>query len=590
MAATMKMIQSQQNTIFTVLATIAFVCSTTVAAPNKGKKGKGSKKPPPVNHDAKELAKAIPQYSPKVATKEAVEQMKNVIQLLTKSNRDSVSSNSALIKKALDFRPEIGAQQKSTTTGAILKAWEVAFDYGALGFDNSFTGTATKGRYKGERLVFENIVPGGKFPECAGYIGNLRLVPESMSRNRQRTPANRMDEAYIIGLKQIVHEAKNHADMLRPLSMSLEEYEKRWQAEAKATGEAYKFPPNLKLHGQRMSSPSVINDYKHILRVEITNTSRHPTEVVIESSIVGYTQNGNKTYEMRKDIRKIKLRRSEVHEYVIKTPSVDVFKEPLKKFDPKKSQRVSYRGYTIIAKFNGEVVATKGSDGRMDRVATGEYPAPVMIAKQSRAGNKPIGASGAGGGGAHRLIKFTSLIDLASGKNGSIISKGPGNTIGLMHDGTRLYQLNSSGQLTIYKDTSFDALSEPIGQVFAGPNVRSIMSDSSYYYLHLTQPAGGYKANAIIKFNSLADFISGKNGTAVAVAGTATAALMSDGKQVAKAHLAQKQFLMTAPDLNSFFDKTKGKTVGELFCKTNLKGLFSDGESYYIQTSAPLAK
>ncbi|MDF1753363.1 MAG: hypothetical protein P1U89_11345 [Verrucomicrobiales bacterium] len=540
---------------------------------------------PPVNKAAEGLAKAIPVYKKGGSRQAAEKQMILLIHLLSASNRDSVSSNSALIKKAMDFREDIGAQQRTTTVGAVLKAWETAYVYGAIN-NNHFTGRATKGRYRGETLIFENIVPQEMLPECEGYIGNLRVVPKSLAR-KSGDSIDRRDRAYAIGLRQVMHEAKTRAAMLEiekskvgHLGLTESDYEARWRAEVAETGDAYTQPPNLQLVGQRLSSPSKMNGNCYVLRVEVTNLSRHPTEVEIHSSIVGYTDNENKIYEMRKDSRTVKMRRSEVREYEVRTPNVSAFKAALKGFDPKKSQKVIYRGYTVVAKFGDEVIGSTGSDGRMMRVASGEYSAPDVISEVSRAGSiaspviKPT----------YELIQFKTAEELAAGKNGVTICSGLPGTRALMADEKRLYRLDYDGTLWIYKFPSFNAPTESLGKIFAEGGVNALFSDGAAYYIHLSESAKSFSKDEVVKFTSVSDLISGENGKSVGTVSTATAALMSDGESYYKvSHEGSQYTLVHSRDLKQLLANGEIGTVGELYCGANHSGIFSDGSSYYLQ-------
>jgi len=165
------------------------------------------------------------------------------------------------------------------------------------------------------------------------------------------------------------------------LAMDKEEAAARFRAEALEAGDLFKQEPNLRLIGQRMSSPSKMNDNRYQVRFEVTNLSRHPTEVEIEGIIVGYTENENKLYELKKIRQALPLRRSEVESVAVWTDNVGSFAGALKKFDPKKSTAVIYRGYIVRAYFNGKVVAHAASDGRLARIAAGENTEAIPAIK-----------------------------------------------------------------------------------------------------------------------------------------------------------------------------------------------------------------
>jgi len=566
---------------------LAVIVGSASGAPRK-KKGPARKKgPPPINVYAEKVSKAIPKFDKNKTKQNAEEEMAQLLTLLTSSNRDNLSSTASLLRTAMDFREDIGEHQKTISMGAIMKAWDTAFTYGAIGPDNhNFYGLATKGRYVDEELVFENIVPADVLPECTGYIGNLRLVPTSLARKPDEAP-DENDKAYAIGLKQVMHEKKSLATLkeiqkskVGHLAMSPAEHEARWRTAVIESGDAFKQTPNLQLQGQKMGTPSKLNGQRYKLRIEVTNLSRHPTEVEIVSTIVGYTENLNKLYEMRRDQRTLKLRRSQVDEFFLGTPNIAVFKAPLRKFDPKRSQRVMYRGFTLVAKFNGEVIASTGSDARLMKVASGEYPAPTMIAKASRLGGKPPAPTYS-----YDLMRFTSAADLASGNNGEIVSAGPSDTIGLMADDTRMYRLDTDGILWIYETHSFDADAEPLGNVFAGADVHSLFSDGTSYYIHLSQSAETYAGNDVVQFSSVGDLISGYNGIVVGQAAPGSAAFMADGKTFFKFHHGDvQQALLSSESIDHLVPNTEShyQTLGKLFCATNHLDAFSDGTFYYI--------
>ncbi len=358
-------------------------------------------KPPKKNVDAKRVAKAIPKFNPKQAKPAGEQQLRQLIHVIALAKREGLSANQSLVRTAFDFRNDIGEHQKTISAGAIMKAWDTATSYGAV-TGNQFTIWASKGRYDGEELVFENIVPAEMLPECKGYIGNLRIVPESLAR-KPGAPLDPRDQAYLAGLKQVLHETKTIGALkeiekskvkgpgpmpkrapVGNLGLSKSEEEEKWQAEVAEAGDLVKQAPGLQLSAQRMGTPAKINGFRNKLRVDITNVSRYPTQVEIESTIVGYTENGNKLYELRRDTRTLKLRRAQNVEYLIQSPPVSQFKKPLIKFDPKKSQRVNYRGYTVVARFQGRVVAAIGSDARLQGVADGEDSPPAVILGASR--------------------------------------------------------------------------------------------------------------------------------------------------------------------------------------------------------------
>ncbi len=562
--------------LFLSLAFLGFSLPVDGAPKRKKKKG-----PPPKNVDAKRVANAIPKLNSQVTREVAEKQMRDLIHFIEITKRGGLSANTSLVRTAMDFRNDIGERQKEISAGAILKTWDTASTYGAI-VGNRLTNWATKGRYEGEELVFENIVPSKEIPECKGYIGNIRLVPKSLAR-KEGEPLDHRDQAYANGLKQVLYEAKTFAQLQKDsksqithLAMSKAEVEARWQAEVALTGDAYKEVPNLQLHAQKMGTPSKLNGNRYKLRVEVTNVTQHPTEVKIESTIVGYTDNGNKLYELARDTRILRMRRSQVDDYLIQTPNVAAFAAPLKKFDKGRSQKVIYRGYTIVAKFNGEIINSHGSDARLIKVASGEYPPPARITKASVVGRPTIEKK-------YDLVRFASAADLAAKRGGEVVSSAPAQTLGVMSDGDRMYQLATDGTLRVFPMASFDAPSEPLGETFAGEGIHSLFSDGINYFVHLKEAAADYAANSVVKFTSIDDLISGEYGSVISEAMQGTAGLMGDSKAFFKLHHGNvNNLLLSSGDLNGLLDNSEIKNMGKLAFEKEHLDCFSDGESYYI--------
>lgn len=332
-----------------------------------------------INSDAEAVGRAIPvgTFKPESLQKASGE-MHRILGVLAKTNRNSRSSLQAVMGKGLDFRQDIGPAQKATTTNAILNAWEMAMASGALVDNRIFTALATKGRYSGQNLIFENVVPAEIAPEFSGYIGNVRLVAKDNVR-KKGDPLTKMEEGFLVELKNVEREHLTRTAMLKKaesqvekLAINKDEAEARYQSEVEEAGEMVKQAPNIQLTGQKLSSPSKMNGNRYRVLFEVNNLSRHPTQIEVEYKIVGYTENENLLYEMKRTTQVLKLRRSETNQFEFWTDDVSKFAEPLKKFDPKKSTKIYYRGYLAVARFDGKVIATIGSDGRLQRIASGE--------------------------------------------------------------------------------------------------------------------------------------------------------------------------------------------------------------------------
>lgn len=321
----------------------------------------------PINRDARAIGAKFPKYKPKKGNVgSASKEIRGVISAINKTGRNSSSSIRALLNKALDFREDIGSIQKAASLAAILDAWETAADYGAFDRKGGISDRASRGRFEGEKLVWENIIPAKFAPEFAGFVGNVRLVPVDQRRDAEK-PLDVRELAFLNQLKRIGAEHVNQQKMLSPVGLSKAEEEERYRKQVKEAGDLVDRTPGILLEGQRLSSPSAINGHRHRLRFEVSNLSRHPTEIEVVSKIYGYTDNDNILYEMATDRRKLKMRRGAVEVFEVFSKSEGSYRGMLKTLDPKKSTKVYYRGYTMVAKFRGEVVATHASDGRLIR-------------------------------------------------------------------------------------------------------------------------------------------------------------------------------------------------------------------------------
>ena len=262
-----------------------------------------------------------------------------------------------------------GPAEEAVTKVSILNAWEEANSHGAINEKHQFTGQATRGRYSGQRLVFENIVPAAMAPEFAGYAGNVRLVPQSQLR-KEEAPLSIRDQSYVRALQGVKREIDSTQKMLamrnkKPLALpnrsqnatglDMREAEARYARAVEAAGDAVNQPPAIRLKGQRLSTPSKLNGGRYRVLFEASNLSRHPTEIEVEFTVVGEVEvdGANPVYQMARVRETWKLRQAEVRQ-----------KEVWAAAKPR-----TYRGYTVVARFRGQTVAAVGSDNALQQIA-----------------------------------------------------------------------------------------------------------------------------------------------------------------------------------------------------------------------------
>jgi len=164
----------------------------------------------------------------------------------------------------------------------------------------------------------------------------------------------------------------------------------------------------------------------------------------------------------------------------------------------------------------------------------------------------------------------------------TIVGKSPADTVALMSDGKQTFRLDTKGGLWSYKSADLKGGAKRLGALSVGAGVRALMSDGTDYYVHLSQPVAGYPANALVKFSSVADLLSGKKGVVTASDSPNSGTLMSDGTKYFK---LQGGFRLRWANSAAAIINGNGRNQGDLFCGKNLAGLFSDGTSYYLQVT-----
>lgn len=337
-----------------------------------------------INKDAHELSQYLPNSKINGGNSaQAAEQMKRILGIVAKTNRNSRSTVRSLVNKAMDFRDDIGEYQKVVTTNSILNVWETAFLNGAMNAKTKvFTGRATRGRYQGQDLVFENIIPAKMAPEYAGYIGNIRLVPKETVRKGDAISSR--EAGFAKELISVKREAEVTSKVVaRENDNSAEEEKQKKEAEMYAAevashGELVNNKPTLRLDARKTASATRSNGQRYAGSYRITNLSDHPTEVQATFRLLGVTDHKNLLYEMASVTTTVKLRKGEFYEDILQTANVTGFAPALEVFDPEKSKKVDFRGYVLSVKFKDEIIAFNTSGGRLERVGSGETSVPTI--------------------------------------------------------------------------------------------------------------------------------------------------------------------------------------------------------------------
>ncbi|MCF7848714.1 MAG: sulfatase-like hydrolase/transferase [Kiritimatiellales bacterium] len=189
---------------------------------------------------------------------------------------------------------------------------------------------------------------------------------------------------------------------------------------------------------------------------------------------------------------------------------------------------------------------------------------------------------------AYDLLRFSSVLDLVAGRNAQRVGNGFADTVAAMSDGVQTYRLDGAGDLWASPDFGFGGAAANLGTLFAGPNARALMSDGTYYYLHLSSAAGGadstaYAANEVVRFSAVADLLAGTNGVVITNGSNGSTALMSDGTLFYKVRAGYE--LQGTTNLTQLIT-ANGAVQGDLFCSNNHSSLFSDSSNYYIHVTS----
>lgn len=152
----------------------------------------------------------------------------------------------------------------------------------------------------------------------------------------------------------------------------------------------------------------------------------------------------------------------------------------------------------------------------------------------------------------------------------------------IMSDGQQTYRLDTNGNLWQYDSAILNDAGKMLGTFFADAGVHALMSDGTSYYVHLNKTSGSYAENALVKFSSIADALSGDDGTVVAIGSKGCTALLSDGSKYLKVeNVVQLRSAKTPQGII----KTRGVLVLKLFCGKKYSALYSDGTDYYLQVT-----
>ncbi len=335
-----------------------------------------------INRSAQNLAKHLAATPPAKKVNEADQaKLRQRLIAAMEAMEDSYRTNGptpeSLISTALEFRPEMGGWERMMTTNAVLSAWREANARGLFDEKGRFQDTITRGRGVGDKCHFELIVPAEAYPPASNQLANLRLVTVDQRRKKGAELTGR-ELAYQGQLAKLVEEKARGARLAKvengPKTNAVGRTEAEslalWTAEKEAAGDRAKEPPNIRLDGRLTGTPSHLTQQRWRVGTEVANLTKHPTEVTVETYLIGITDRKRDYYLMSKTSETLKLRINEARTIEAHTRAEGTYKGKADDHDevPKKERnrtRVRYRGFAVVVRHGDKVVAFTGSDQLM---------------------------------------------------------------------------------------------------------------------------------------------------------------------------------------------------------------------------------
>lgn len=335
-----------------------------------------------MNRSAQDLARHLAPVPPAVKANPGDlnvlrQRMITIIEKLEASSRGNGPGPESLLSKAYDFRDDIAPVEQLLTTNAILDAWREAEGRGLFNEIGKYYGTITKGRGEGRECLFELIVPAEAYPPASNQLANVRLVPVEF---RRTDPAklNSREESYrgeLEGLiaekvrSQAMHDQEN-PEATNALGKTADEVAKRWERDMAAAGEAAKEAPNIRLMGRVTGTPSHSTGQRWRVTIEVANLSPHPTEIALDTHLVGHTWKKRDYYLMVRTSQTLKLIANETRSLEFFTKPEGDYKKPADDHDGlSKDERarssVRYRGFVAVARHGDKAVSFTGTDQRL---------------------------------------------------------------------------------------------------------------------------------------------------------------------------------------------------------------------------------
>jgi hypothetical protein len=343
-----------------------------------------------LNRGAQALATQLaPTPVAKAYNKEALGTLQQRMITVLETVEASAASNgppaASLVRKALEFRHDLGDWERQMLTNAVVAAWGDARSMGLFDEHGKFRETITQGRDVGDDCAFELIVPGDLYPPASNQLSNVRIVREKEKRaeNAEVTPRDeafrdqfaRLTAEKASRAKQASVEKKGSAQIAKiengPKTNAVGQTDAQhlalWEKEMSIAGKIAAELPSIRVSADSRATPSQMNGQRWRVECEVTNLSKYPTEVTAEVWVLGVTEAKRAHYVMTRVSKNMKLRVNETRTFDVFTAAEGSYQKQAAQLDgadggKKGGGRVRYRGCVIRAVHAKGVAGFAGSD------------------------------------------------------------------------------------------------------------------------------------------------------------------------------------------------------------------------------------
>ena len=110
------------------------------------------------------------------------QQIERCLLIIERNAASNGPSPVGLLEEAFSYHPAVGPIQASAISGNLVKMWTAARAMGLFDADHKLGSIIQTGHDKGEKAVFEYIVPLDKAAQFSRDISNVRLIESSRKR------------------------------------------------------------------------------------------------------------------------------------------------------------------------------------------------------------------------------------------------------------------------------------------------------------------------------------------------------------------------------------------------------------------------